>query len=339
MSPTNESTDNESTDKENNEKWLGNQPKPDKCNAETALLMMMSQGNETESTLENVKNLTSKNVNDTLKLVLGTDDLSDTINKTLDRSKSDILSVKQQQQYEIWKKLTTKINTLTAETIAAAREVYVNGNPQYGLRDFIKYYATPDISSNLTVNKTMVNDYIESISSNYDTLYNIYTKDNLTLNFIINLLEMKDRAIQDTVGNIQFYQQQNNVDIRKNLYEFERIELYTSVLNVVLIIYYALLVLYIIFGKFIKLEQYKDKKFYIIAAIYILFPFSLKYIFAGIIFIYEYILHLFGVRKEILSYSDLVRANNINNIYTAPVTSSLDVRKVTGDFRRFFNSN
>lgn len=319
-------------------------PSVNSCNEETGKLIMYALGNETESGSKSIQNLTSKNVSDTLKYVFNTEDMEDVnivMREILERSNKDLVSIRRDKAYKKWKNLTTNIHILTAKTIAAAREVYNNTavNNAEGLRDFVNSYALPDISSNINANSKMVNDYIASISSNYDTLYNIYSKDNLTLNFIINLLEMKDRALQETVGNIEFYQQQNNVDIRKNLYEFERTELYSSVLNIVFIIYYALLVIYIIFGKFIKLEQYKDKRFYIIAAIYILFPFSLKYIFAGIIFIYEYILHLFGIRKQILSYSDIVRANNINNIYTAPVTSSLDVRKVTRDFRRFFNSN
>ena len=149
------------------------------------------------------------------------------------------------------------------------------------------------------------------------------------------MLQYQEEKLFDVIGNIQLYEKKFNVDVRKNLYEFERTSVYTSIYNVIRMIYYGILVVYLIFGNFMTKQMYKNKTFYIAAVIYLLIPFSLKYIFAGIIYIYEYVVSLFRGNKPILSYSDIVRANNIENIYTAPVPSVLDKNAIMASYDNF----
>ncbi len=105
------------------------------------------------------------------------------------------------------------------------------------------------------------------------------------------------------------------------------------------IIYYAIFVVYILFGNFMKEQLYKSPFFYGVASVYLLFPFTLKYIFAGIIYIYEWILGLFGIHNKVLSYNDIIQANNIENIYTSPVPSSLTKKQMNDGYREFVENS
>ena len=88
-----------------------------------------------------------------------------------------------------------------------------------------------------------------------------------------------------------------------------------------------------------KEKMYNNKMFYIVAVLYLVFPFTLKYIFALIIYIYERTMKFFGMHEKIYTYSDYVRASNIENIYTAPVPSVLDQRDIINGYRKFATSS
>ena len=191
------------------------------------------------------------------------------------------------------------------------------------------------IDKDLSGIETSVTNFNGKLINNFTLLYNVYNKNKKNISHINNMLEMKENTLFDIIRNIEFYEKRHNVDIRNNLYNFERLTLYNNIFSTIKIIYYLIFVIYIFFSNFIKDKIYTKVYFYIIAIIYLILPFTLKYIFAGIIFIYEYILRLLGNNKPILSYSDIVRANNIDNIYTAPVPNILNKNKITQRFRRF----
>ena len=225
-------------------------------------------------------------------------------------------------------RLPDRINVERAKAISKLRQYAKSNNKWLEIRSRI-------IDKDLSGIETSVTNFNEKLINNFTLLYNVYNKNKKNISHINNMLEMKENTLFDIIRNIEFYEKRHNVDIRNNLYNFERLTLYNNIFSTIKIIYYLIFVIYIFFSNFIKDKIYTKVYFYIIAIIYLILPFTLKYIFAGIIFIYEYILRLFGNNKPILSYSDIVRANNIDNIYTAPVPNILNKNEITQRFRRF----
>lgn len=221
------------------------------------------------------------------------------------------------------------INIELARVIQQIRE-RINNDDVFRT-DIIIPYTNNDISGI----RQPTENFLSNIETNFTTLYNIYDNNRQNATNINNILEIKEKILFDTIANIQLYEQKNNVDVRKNLYEFERSELYNNIFHTLKIIYFSLLIIYIIFGNFIKEEMYKKKYVYLIIIVYIASPFMLKYIFAGIIFIYESIKSLLGNNKQVLTYDDIVRANNIDNIYTSPVPNIRDRMDVIRAYSTF----
>ena len=227
----------------------------------------------------------------------------------------------------------TSINCHRAQAITSAREIFTTS--QDNPNNFLTNFAIPHINRDIRDSTVNITTFLERIRQNLNSVNDIYETTQINVTSLNNILEMKEKVLFDTIANIQLYEEKNNVDVRKNLYEFERITLYNSVFNTLKIIYFALFIIYIIFGNFMKNKMYKNPYFYIVAVFYIVFPFILKYIFAGIIFVYEYILSLMGKNKQILSYPDIVRASNIDNIYTNPVPNRNDYIDVINAYRTF----
>ena len=113
-----------------------------------------------------------------------------------------------------------------------------------------------------------------------------------------------------------------NADVRKNYYQFSEQKFYNNIKFYLKIIYYALFAVYIFFGDFIAKTRYKDYRFYIVALVYLLIPFVLKYIIGFVVYIYTWILEYLNLKPPIYAYSDIIRANNIDKIYTSPVPSA-----------------
>ena len=235
------------------------------------------------------------------------------------------------QNFEEFKKSLGDIHKFKARVITNSRNLF-SQNEDNSDQKFMEKIVTPYITRDQDIISSETNKFLTNIQNNFMTLYDIYDSNRKNISIINNVLEIKEKILFDTIANIQLYEQKNNVDVRNNLYQFERIELYNNIFNTLKIIYFSLLIIYIIFGNFMKEEMYKKKYFYIIAIVYIALPFMLKYIFAGIIFVYEYIQSLLGNNKQVLTYDDIVRANNIDNIYTSPVP---DIRDRTDVIRAY----
>lgn len=255
-------------------------------------------------------------------------------------SQSEAESVATYKYYTEFQKSISDIHKFKAMVISNLREIFSQldqNNDSYSNTDtaFMRSIVIPYIERDNALITDKANNFLTSIENNLNTLYDIYDSNRKNMSTLNNILEMKEKKLFDTIANIQLYEQKNNVDIRNNLYQFERIELYDNIFNTLKIIYFLLLLAYIIFGNFMKEEMYKKKYFYMVAIIYISLPFILKYIFAGIIFVYEYIQNLLGIKKQVLTYDDIVRANNIDNIYTNPVPDIRDRMDVIQAYRTF----
>ena len=253
-------------------------------------------------------------------------DLVDRSARLIDTKGEVIDKIRRASLYNEWLTASKELDTARARVIATARARTDN---------FFEEYANPDISANIEQVYGNVTSYLIDVSTNFFIINNIFNDASHNFSIISNLIEMKEKTLFDTIGNIQLYQKKNNIDIRKNLYDFERNSFYNSIFDILKIVYYALFVIYIIFGNFMKLQLYKNPYFYVGAILYLLLPFALKYIFAAIIYIYETVMRLLGQNKTIYTYGDIVRASNIENIYTGPIPSILDRNNIEDSYRLF----
>lgn len=298
-------------------------------------LIAQSSAASSESTAKALSGFVSNSVKDNLDTVLGTSmsELSSSLSRLLDTNSETINRVRRANLYNEWLTASQEFDTARARVIATARQNSQATDPT--LTDFQNNYMHPDISANVNQIYETVSNYLIDVSNNFNTIYSIYNESQKNYDIVNNMLEMKEKILYDTIGNIQLYEKKNNVDIRKNLYDFERNSFYNSIFDILKILYYALFVIYIIFGNFMKSELYKNTYFYIVAVIYLILPFILKYIFAGIIYIYEYILKLLGMSETIYTYGDIVRASNIENIYTGPIPSIINRNDIENGYRLF----
>ena len=171
-----------------------------------------------------------------------------------------------------------------------------------------------------------ISNSAQTVNKTYRILYDTYNQENNMLKQVQNLYDMKSAKFSDIMKNIMEYEKLTNVDIRKNYYQFTDLEFYNNIKYYLKIVYYAIFVIYIFFGDFMIKKRYKDYRFYIVAVIYLLLPFTIKYIIGFISYIYNGILEYFNLKPPIYAYSDIVQANNIDNIYTAPVSSSTQIK-------------
>ena len=303
----------------------------------TDAVLQNSQGTEIQSGAQMMQNFIRGRATDQLTDLVGSEEnlseLTDTITRIINggtqisNGNSLIQGIDQLLQQE---------KTIRPQIIVKTRDYY---NQEYSLAVFDASFVNPDISANINDMSRNVITYLEDISKNFYTINNIYNDADYSKDIITNLLNMKQKVLFDTVSNIHDYEKRYNLDLRKNLYDFERNTIYDNVYDIMRIIYYAIFVVYILFGNFMKEQLYKSPFFYGVASVYLLFPFTLKYIFAGIIYIYEWILGLFGIHNKVLSYNDIIQANNIENIYTSPVPSSLTKKQMNDGYREFVENS
>ena len=261
----------------------------------------------------------------------------DIIYHTVKGSEDTVKKMKEIKLYNEWKQSHENEMAEKIDTIVKARNYYkdaeistdTNIENFTGSSDlFQTKFVNPEIDKDISNNINQVNLFYNTLSSNSSALFSIYNNISGVIDIIVNLIELKEKKLVDEVNKVKLYEKEYNVDVRKNLYDYERITLYDNIFNIMKIIYYSIFVIYIIFGNFMQLKLYKNVIFYIIAAIYLLLPFTLKYIFAGIIYVYEYILSIFGIHKQIYSYSDIVRASILDKVYTSPVPNQMKQKEI-----------
>tara|TARA_B110000503_G_scaffold142946_1_gene241753 strand:- start:1550 stop:2494 length:945 start_codon:yes stop_codon:yes gene_type:complete len=254
----------------------------------------------------------------TLSDIVGGDDnlskLAKSASDLTSRNGGTIDKLRRANMYDEWLTSSEKLDAQTGTVIYNAREYYKKGP---GQASFLTEYAEPDISANIHSIETTIKGFLTDISTNYNTIHELFEVNSYDI--IQNVMTMKEKTKHDITGNIGLYTDKVNLDIRKNLYEFESINIFNNIFYILRIVYYVIFAIYIIFGDFMKQQLYKNPYFYLVAILYLIMPFTIKYIYALIIYLYEQVLKLFGIHKPVLSYSDIVRANNIDAIYTAPV--------------------
>jgi len=123
----------------------------------------------------------------------------------------------------------------------------------------------------------------------------------------MNLLKnTRLNELKNIKSKLDTYEQNLNIDNRKNNYNSENYEIYKSIYFYVLIVYYFLLGLYFIYSDFFTYQKYKNKYYLFGILIYILFPYLLNYILFFINNMYIYFLEFNNLKEEVVSYPDIV---------------------------------
>ncbi len=229
---------------------------------------------------------------------------------------------------DIWDKSNLDLELAEVKAIMSARE-YLTGytNPTTSeLNNKWKDWRDKEIAAEWLEFSKDISNSAQTVNKTYRILYDTYNQENNMLKQVQNLYDMKSAKFLDIMKNIMEYEKITNVDIRKNYYQFTDLEFYNNIKYYLKIVYYAIFVIYIFFGDFMIKKRYQDYRFYIVAVIYLLLPFTIKYIIGFISYIYNRILEYFNLKPPVYAYSDIVQANNIDNIYTAPVSSSTQIK-------------
>ena len=297
-------------------------------------LASAASGNESSKILDATTDIVTGNSLNQLGNILNDGDLTKyaTAITTLTDKDNDFFKIEEQKLYKNWKNSQNEMNIKDIRAIVDLRN-YLRERTQHDI-SFLDIVIKPSIAEDTALTTYYVDNITQDYSANINIINSIsaMTTDNISEKMIV---EIKKKQLYDTIANIELYEKYKNVDVRKNLYEYERTTTYSNIYNIIRIIYYVIFLIYIIFGDFIKKQMYKNTSFYIIAVIYLIFPYILKYIFASIIFIYEQIINFFTGGKKILSYDDIVRASNIKNIYTYPVPNQTTIDNIKNDYRTF----
>lgn len=144
---------------------------------------------------------------------------------------------------------------------------------------------------------------INNIFNGLKNSYEIAGEYNKSMNLIKNT---RLNELKNIKSKLDTYEQNLNIDNRKNNYNSENYEIYKSIYFYVLIVYYFLLGLYFIYSDFFTYQKYKNKYYLFGILIYILFPYLLNYILFFINNMYIYFLEFNNLKEEVVSYPDIV---------------------------------
>ena len=234
---------------------------------------------------------------------------------------------KEQNLRELWKEADIQEELAKVRAIIAARKYYYskdNGRTVYDVS-----YAAPHIASELEEINNNILEKQANLLNVFTTMNSSYETEHDSLKQIGNLVELKEKELFNIIKKINEYEKLVNVDIRKNFYEFNDQKFYDTIKFYVQIIYFALIVVYIFFGDFMSNKRYSDYKFYTGILLYKLLPLVLTYIVAFIVYLYTFALEYLNLKDPIYSYNDIMRADNIEKIYTSPVPNKIEEQQKT----------
>lgn len=148
-----------------------------------------------------------------------------------------------------------------------------------------------------------------------DKLYNYYTSyvksyesQYLQKESVAKIINNKLDELEKIQSKIDSYKTNLHVDNRKNNYQNNNYEFYTTLHKYMLILYYSLFILYLIFSKFISEKQYTNKKILLILAIYLITPIILSYVINITHEGYIFFLEFYNIKEDTKSYVDIIKA-------------------------------
>lgn len=175
--------------------------------------------------------------------------------------------------------------------------MYTGGNYAYNAKKRSEYTtSTSDYENNARREN-------EKMIHNFDEILERYKYDIEHLRSAEELLAIKKEENKELADKIDDYHKMTFTSERKVVYENHDMQRIMTYYNLVLFIYYGMLVYYLIFGNFFADKLYKETKLNIILFIYIIFPYFLHYI----------VKKLFGIKNNISYFFN----NKVyKNVYT-----------------------
>jgi hypothetical protein len=143
--------------------------------------------------------------------------------------------------------------------------------------------------------------YYTNFVSSYESLY-------LHKESVIKIINGKLDELDKIQSKIDNYKTNLHVDNRKNKYQSNNYEFYSTLRKYMLILYYSLFILYLIFSNFLREKQYTNKKILLVLAIYLLIPIVLSYAINLTYEGYIYFLESNNIKEDTKSYADIIKA-------------------------------
>ena len=212
---------------------------------------------------------------------------------------------------ELWNSARGDARVAEVRAIVAARNYY---NEQAVINNtntnkYIPDFVSPRINEEFQEQKDKIIMKMQDISSMFHIMAGSSITEQQTLGEIDNLYSIKRAELERYNKQRVDYLKYNNIDVRKNFYEYNEQEFYQYIKFFIQIIYYTLILVYLFFvDDFMANTRYKDWRFYLVLAVYILFPLAIKYLvgFGGEL--YDSVAEYFGWKEAIYSYEDLVKS-------------------------------
>lgn len=211
---------------------------------------------------------------------------------------------------ELWNSARGDARVAEVRAIVAARNYYnepaVTNNTN---NKYIQVFVSPRINEEFQEQKNKITMKMQDISSMFHIMAGSSITEQQTLGEIDNLYSIKRAELERYNKQRVDYLKYNNIDVRKNFYEYNEQEFYQYIKFFIQIIYYTLILVYLFFvDDFMTNTRYKDWRFYLVLAVYILFPLAIKYLvgFGGEL--YDSVSEYFGWKEAIYSYEDLVKS-------------------------------
>lgn len=166
---------------------------------------------------------------------------------------------------------------------------------------FVMYYE------NINNLKSIRDDISYNINTANKFLHRLHNYTNTNPN--LHLLSKTKDKLQNKINS---YEKHMNIDSKMNK-EFEKnIENNKRYNYYLIIIYYVILILFFIFSNFMKNKYYKNPIANIMIILYIIAPFTIKYIILYLYKFYLYIMKKFNLLNTGLTYEDIIKYDSYN---------------------------
>jgi len=206
-------------------------------------------------------------------------DILDEITKSIDnRFICDDECKRQREIVELkskWKADKERYINLPEQINEAERAYYVEAKSDDYYNNNILRVRYNNIFQRFKDNKTK---QLDNVARNVNKNIEHYTANKLAEKRIKELYNdslKKNKALKLDIDN---YYRKVFTDERKVYYEDEQLENLEYYHTLIMIIYFALIVLYILFGPFFKQQKYKSILTWFFIALYVAFPFLLNYL-------------------------------------------------------------
>ena len=149
-------------------------------------------------------------------------------------------------------------------------------------------------------------DILDSLYKYYLTFVKDYESLYLHRESFTKAINNKLDELKKIQEKLDSYKTNVHLDNRKNLYQSNNYEFYSTIRFYMLIVYYSVIVLYLIFSKFFAEKQYTNKFLVLLLFIYLIIPIILENIINLVYKGYIYFLEYNNLKEDAKSYEDII---------------------------------